>query len=62
MDTVALLPDAYRLPGQQSPKELEVRARYTLIASELHTTPDDFDAIRAVLDRHLGRASGVLRA
>ena len=62
MDTVALLPDAYRLPGQQSPKELEVRARYTLIASELHATPDEFEAIRAVLDRHLGPAPGTLRA
>jgi hypothetical protein len=53
LDTLAVLPTAYRLPGQQSPKELEVRARYTLIAAELQSTSDNFDDIRAAVDRHL---------
>jgi hypothetical protein len=43
-----------RLPGLQSPSELEVRAKYTLLASELLTTGDSFDAVRATVDRHLG--------
>ena len=43
-----------RLPGQQTPGELEVRAKYTLLASELMATGDSFDAIRATVDRHLG--------
>jgi hypothetical protein len=42
------------LPGQQSPAELEVRARYTLLASELLATGDSFEAIGAVVLRHLG--------
>jgi len=52
-DVASMMPDAYRLPGQLSPKELEVRARYTLIASELLATPNDFMEIRAAVDRHL---------
>ena len=43
-----------RLPGQQTPSELEVRAKYTLLASELLLTGDSFDAVRATVDRHLG--------
>jgi hypothetical protein len=43
-----------RLPGQQSPGELAVRAKYTLLASELLLTGDNFDAVRATVDRHLG--------
>jgi hypothetical protein len=43
-----------RLPGQQTPSELEVRAKYTLLASELMVTGDRFDAVRAAVDRHLG--------
>jgi hypothetical protein len=53
LDVASMMPSAYRLPGQQSPKELEVRARYTLIASELLATQDDFGAIKTVVDRHL---------
>ena len=54
MDPVAMLADAYRLPGQQSPRELEVRARYTLIANQLMATPDQFDQIEQVVDANLG--------
>jgi hypothetical protein len=43
-----------RLPGQHAAIELEVRARYTLLASELATTGDNFEAIRATVERHLG--------
>lgn len=52
-DVASMMPDAYRLPGQLSPKELEVRARYTLIASQLLATPNEFDEIRATVDRSL---------
>jgi hypothetical protein len=45
--------EGYRLPGQQSTSELEVRARFTLVSGELRTTSDNFDDIRAVVDRHL---------
>jgi len=53
-DVTAMLPDAYRLPGQQTPRELELRARYTVIAHELIATTDQFADIQAVVDRHLG--------
>lgn len=43
-----------RLPGQQTPGELAVRAKYTLLASELLVAGDSFDAIRATVERHLG--------
>ena len=46
-------PDGTRLPGELTPQELEVRAKYTLIAQDLRATSDDFDAIRAVVDAHL---------
>jgi hypothetical protein len=52
-------PMAPRLPGQQTPTELEMRARYTLLAAELQDTGDDFDAIHAAVARQLalpGRA------
>jgi hypothetical protein len=52
----SMLPVAPRLPGQQTPTELEVRARYTLLASELSATGDNFEAIRATVERHLGPA------
>jgi hypothetical protein len=54
-EVAAALPGAYRLPGQQTPHELEVRARYTVIANELVATSDRFADIEAVVDRHLGR-------
>ncbi len=47
--------DAYRLPGELTPHELEVRARYTLIANQLLATPDSFPQIRATVDRNLGQ-------
>ncbi|MDB5950663.1 MAG: hypothetical protein JWR65_2518 [Massilia sp.] len=42
------------LPGQHAATELEVRARYTLLAGELATVGDDFEVIRATVERHLG--------
>ncbi|MDB5755532.1 MAG: hypothetical protein JWR56_1960 [Massilia sp.] len=54
LDMVSMSPAAPRLPGQQTPTELEVRARYTLLAGELQATGDDFEAIRATVERHLG--------
>ena len=53
-DVFTFMPAAPRLPGQQSPSELEVRARYTLLAGELSATGDNFEAIRATVERHLG--------
>ncbi len=53
-DVAAMLPDAYRLPGQLSPRELEVRARYTLIANQLLATPDTFSRIEGVVNQNLG--------
>jgi hypothetical protein len=50
---LTLLPLAPRLPGEQTRSELEVRARFTLLAGELQFVADDFDAIRATVDRHL---------
>ena len=43
----------YRLPSEHSPDELEMRARYTLIARDLATTDDTFESVRAVVDKHL---------
>ncbi|MDB5906519.1 MAG: hypothetical protein JWP34_633 [Massilia sp.] len=54
LDMVSISPATPRLPGQQTPTELEVRARYTLLAGELQATGDDFEAIRATVERHLG--------
>jgi hypothetical protein len=54
LDMVSLAPAAPRLPGQQTPTELEVRARYTLLAGELQRTGDNFEAIRATVEGHLG--------
>jgi hypothetical protein len=56
MDVAAQLPDGYRLPGQQTARELEVRARYTVIANQLMTTSDNFADIERVVDRNLGPA------
>jgi hypothetical protein len=56
MDPASMLPDAYRLPGQQTPRELEIRARYTMLASQLMASSDQFSDIEAVVDRHLGPA------
>jgi hypothetical protein len=58
MDPAVHLPDGYRLPGQQSARELEVRARYTLIANQLMTTSDNIAAIAQVVDKHLGTPPG----
>ena len=58
MDAVAMAPGAARLPGQQTPRELELRARYTIIANELVATGDNFADIQQVVDRHLGPQPG----
>jgi hypothetical protein len=55
-DMLSIAPAAPRLPGEQTRSELEVRARYTLLAAELHGIGDDFAAIRATVERHLGPA------
>lgn len=47
------IPDAARLPGEQSPLDLEIRAIYTLLAGDLATSPDDFDSVRAAVDKRL---------
>ena len=54
MDAAAMPPDATRLPGQQTARELELRARYTLIAHQLMATSDNFADIEEVVDRNLG--------
>lgn len=56
MDPASMVPDGYRLPGQQTPRELEVRARYTMMANQLMTTSDNFADIQKVVDRNLGPA------
>ena len=48
------LPGLPGQPGHHPATELEVRARYTLLAGELATTADDFETIRATVERHLG--------
>ena len=54
IDSLAQLPDGRRLPGQESPQDLELRARYTLIANQLMATPDNIAAIERVVDQNLG--------
>lgn len=56
LDPVAMAPDATRLPGELSARELELRSRYTLIAHQLMATADNIDAIEQVVDRNLGPA------
>ncbi len=41
------------LPGQHGPTDLEIRARFTLLATALRATSDDFASVRAVVSRHL---------
>ena len=53
LSIVPMSPTLPRLPGQHVATELEVRARYTLLAGELATTGDDFESIRATVERHL---------
>jgi hypothetical protein len=44
-----------RLANERSRDELILRAKYTLVADRLSSTPDDFELIRAVVDEELGR-------
>jgi hypothetical protein len=46
-------PDGTRLPGQQTPRELELRARYTLIAQQLMSSNDDFANTEQLVSRNL---------
>lgn len=48
------IPDAARLPGEQSPLDLETRAIYTLLAGDLASSGDDFASVRAIVDERLG--------
>lgn len=52
---VAAEPLAYRLPSQHTKDELEIRAKFTLIAKSLEATKDDFNEIRRVVDKQLGQ-------
>jgi hypothetical protein len=52
LDMVSAAPAAPQL--QQTMTELAVRARYTLLAADLHSISDHFDEIRAAVERHLG--------
>lgn len=54
MDAVTMAPDAARLPGQLTARELELRARYTLIAHQLMATGDNFADVKQIVDRNLG--------
>jgi hypothetical protein len=56
MEPASAVPDATRLPGEQTPRDLEIRARYTLIANQLKATGNNFSDIETVVDRNLGRA------
>jgi hypothetical protein len=47
------MPAGYRLPGQQSARELSLRARYTLLAQELMHADADFHATQGIVDRYL---------
>ncbi len=47
------MPAGYRLPGQQSGRELALCARYTLLVQALLQGEDSFSATRATVDRHL---------
>ena len=55
MDPASQLPDAYRLPGQQTPRELEIRARYTVIANQLMASSNNFEEIERVVSANLGQ-------
>jgi hypothetical protein len=43
------------LPSRHTEAELVVRAKYTVLADRLRTTPDDLARIKAVVDEDLGR-------
>ncbi len=42
-----------RLPGQYTPAELAMRAKYTLIAIELKDSSDEFKEFKKIVDKHL---------
>lgn len=43
----------FRLPSEHTKEELEIRAKFTLVARSLETTPDDFNEIRRVVNNQL---------
>lgn len=53
-DMVSVAPATPRVPGLKTLSELELRARFTLLAAELQGTSDNFAAIRGTVERHLG--------
>lgn len=57
-EAVTMAPAGTRLPGQLTERELELRARYTIIANELMVTSDRFPDIQHVVDRNLGKLPG----
>jgi len=46
-------PQTYRMPSQYTKDELEIRAKFTLIAKNLETTKDDFSEIRRIVDEQV---------
>lgn len=54
MDAVSAAPAGTRLPGQLTQQELELRARYTIIANQLMAASNNFADIQRVVDSNLG--------
>lgn len=50
------IPDAARLPGEQSPLDLEIWAIYTLLAGDLAASADDFVTVHAIVAKRLAYA------
>ncbi|QJD90153.1 DUF1353 domain-containing protein [Duganella dendranthematis] len=44
---------AFKLPSEHSQAEVEVRAKFILMAKDLESTGDDFEEVRQVVIRHL---------
>jgi hypothetical protein len=55
MAPYALSPGKPALPSSHTEAELVVRARYTVLADRLRTTPDDLPQIKAVVDEDLSK-------
>lgn len=53
MFAVTKVPPKPRLANEHSRSELVLRAKYTVVAEKLSATPDNFEAIKAVVDREL---------
>jgi hypothetical protein len=55
MAPYALSPGKPALPSSHTEAELVVRAKYTVLADRLRTTPDDLPQIKAVVDEDLSK-------